>query len=85
MDISPRDDAPISSRIPTAATITAGGAGAGTTGSGVSSTPGVASLLAPSAEEDESAPGYMWRNRRAVEEMQKARDGCLDREFNLSE
>ncbi|KAI4140377.1 MAG: hypothetical protein LQ340_007879 [Diploschistes diacapsis] len=36
-------------------------------------------------EEDESAPGYMWKNRMAMEEMAKARDQVLDREFTLRE
>ena len=54
---------------------------AGTGGGGGST---ISSILA-SADEDEHAPGYAWRNKRAVEEMQKAMEVVLDRDFTLSE
>ena len=40
--------------------------------------------LAMREEEDENAPGYAWRNRRAIEEYNKAQDGILDAKWSMS-
>ena len=79
-------DAPSSSIPPTAIASTAGLKRERPTSKGGPSSRENAfgSLLAPT-DEDENAPGYAWRNKRAVEEMQKAREGVLDRDFSLSE
>lgn len=34
---------------------------------------------------DEKEPGYLWRNPKAMEEMQKSMDAVLDKGFSLSE
>lgn len=33
-------------------------------------------------EEDEDAPGYIWKNRRAMEERRKAEEQLLDKDFD---
>jgi hypothetical protein len=34
--------------------------------------------------EEEGAPGHFWKNRKAVEEMQKSLEQVLDKDFNTS-
>ena len=34
-------------------------------------------------ETDENAPGWAWRNRRAIEEFEKSSDAVLDKHFSL--
>ena len=34
-------------------------------------------------ETDENAPGWAWRNRRAIEEFDKSSDAVLDKQFSL--
>ena len=56
----------------------------GMEGTNLSTTNAVQPSLAGNVvETDENAPGWAWRNRRAIEEFDKCSDAVLDKHFNL--